>query len=55
MDRRKLEAEFRAALWAVLDYMEKDEAEDFDECGQPENHIFRHLQTIRVWLETETD
>jgi hypothetical protein len=51
MDRKKLETEFPAALGAVLDYLGKDEAADFAECGQPENHIFRHLQTLREWLD----
>ncbi len=43
--------EFREALAGLLDYLWSDEQADFEANGQPEGHIFRALQTVRIWMQ----
>ena len=55
MEKKRFDAGFRAALGAVLDYLSEDEARNFEEAGQPENHIFRHLEILRRELEADRE
>lgn len=51
MKTMQLDEPARAALETVLDYLYPDELWDFQEAEEPENHIFRHLRTLRRWLD----
>jgi len=43
--------EFLQACKDVIDYMWEDEATDWEECGKPDNHIFKKLEIISEFLE----
>lgn len=53
LEPNRREEQTRAALEAVLDYLADDEGQDFEAAGEPENHIFRHLLTLRRWLDSQ--
>jgi hypothetical protein len=56
MRQRKIQMtpQRQAALEAVLEYLMPAERRDFEEAGQPENHICKRLQEIEAWLEEVT-
>lgn len=43
-------AEPLAALGRLLDYVEPEEERHFDECDQPEDHIYRDAKMVRAWF-----
>ena len=46
--RQLLTNEERAAIKEVLDYLWEDEERHFEECGEPENHIFPILKQLKA-------
>ena len=48
------------SLNTVVNFLWRDEQKDFDNCelndgGAPDDHIFRHLETLRRYLTQEQD
>ena len=46
------------SLKTVIRFLWREEQKDFEECevndgGAPENHIFRHLETLRRFVANE--
>ncbi len=46
------------SLKAVIRFLWRDEQKNFEECllndgGAPDNHVFRHLETLRRYLAHE--
>ncbi len=46
------------SLKAVVQFLWRDEQKHFEECelndgGAPDNHVFRHLETLRRYLAHE--
>ena len=45
--------ELRKNIRRLLDYMWPDEQRDYEECGNPDSHIFRCMERIQLALEAE--
>ncbi len=41
----------RDAVKAVVDYLYDDECKDFKSSGEPEDHIFRHVRRLQLFLD----
>ena len=42
---------FLKALSNIVDYMYEDEKENWEECGEPENHIFTSIKIVSDFLD----
>jgi predicted component of type VI protein secretion system len=42
------------SLNAILEYNWSDEFSDYEAEGQPEGHVFEHLQRVSDWVEAES-
>jgi hypothetical protein len=49
---RKPMFEILEALDKIVEYMEKDERKDWEECGKPDNHIYNSVVIVRDFLES---
>jgi hypothetical protein len=50
--KEKNMAEFLEALDAIIEYMEKDERKNWEECGKPDNHIYKSVVIVKEFVES---
>jgi hypothetical protein len=39
------------SLEAVIEYLYKDELDDYDVAGKPDDHIFNHIAQVDEWIQ----
>ena len=50
-----LPPEVRASVRALIDYLWRDEHNDWMAAGRPKNHIFNDVHAVERWLADQED